>query len=51
MVAHHGKGFEESPATTGNGDHKAFLVEPGIYRVDIAREWDYISNMPSKVVD
>ena len=47
----HGKLFEMQPHKTGTGDHAAIQIQPGIYVVDIVREWDYNFNELSRVVD
>ena len=51
VYLYHGKGFDESPAIQGRGDHDAFKIEPGIYEVDIVREYDYDKNESTRVVD
>lgn len=48
---YHGKGFEDDPASTGNGDHKALQVGAGVWEIDIVREWDYDSQEVTRVVD
>ena len=50
-VLFHGKKFEYDPASTGTGDHKALTVGPGIYYVDIVREFDYSSMEEVRVID
>jgi hypothetical protein len=37
----HGKLFDHQPQLRGTGDHASILIEPGIYVVDIVREYDY----------
>lgn len=48
---YHGKGFDENPRLLGKGDHDAQHVAPGLYYVDIVREYDYESMQPRRVVD
>lgn len=47
----HGKGFDVAPAENGTGDHKALSIPAGIYKIDIAREYDYEYMEESRVVD
>lgn len=47
----HGKGFDITPALRGTGDHQALSVPPGIYEVDITREYDYDRMEERLVVD
>ena len=48
---YHGKGFKEDPAKDRSGDHKALSIEPGVYKIDITREYDYNLNETTRVVD
>jgi hypothetical protein len=50
-LLYHGKGFDPQPALRGLGDHHALTINPGIYRIDIKREYDYSRKMARKVVD
>lgn len=50
-LLYHGKEFELDPNKTGNGDHKALTIEPGIYEIDIVREYDYDAMETRRVVD
>lgn len=47
----HGKEFETSPNTDTATDHSALTVPPGVYYVDIAREYDYDRMESARVVD
>ena len=47
----HGKEFEYSPNTETKTDHSCLTVPPGIYYVDIAREYDYDSMEERRVID
>jgi hypothetical protein len=47
----HGRVFDKAPAKTGTGDHNALLIPPGIYEIDIQREWDYDFNEETRVKD
>jgi hypothetical protein len=48
---YHGKGFVPDPARDGSGDHKSLLLPPGMYQVDIVREYDYDRMEVTRVVD
>jgi len=50
-LLYHGKGFDEVPALKGTGDHKALVVPPGVYEIDIVREYCYASHETARVVD
>ena len=50
-ILFHGKGFEYNPYARGTGDHNALRVPPGIYEIDIAREYDYDRMTVARVVD
>jgi hypothetical protein len=50
-ILYHGKGFEDKPSITGRGDHEALHVPPGIYYIDIVREYNYDSMEMVRVVD
>lgn len=47
----HGKDFDFNPHAKGTGDHNALSVPPGIYEVDIVREYDYDKMEVTRVVD
>jgi len=47
----HGKEFETMPNKDTLTDHSALVVPPGIYYVDIAREFDYDTLEERRVVD
>lgn len=47
----HGKDFDFNPHAKGTGDHNALSVPPGIYEVDIVREYDYEKMEVVRVVD
>jgi archaellum component FlaF (FlaF/FlaG flagellin family) len=47
----HGKLFDHNPVKEGRGDHISIPVEPGIYSVDIVREFDYTTFEATRVVD
>ena len=47
----HGKEFETMPNKDTATDHSALVVPPGVYYVDIAREFDYDKMEERKVVD
>jgi len=47
----HGKGFDATPAALNRGDHDAISIPPGIYEIDIVREYDFDANEVSRVVD
>lgn len=47
----HGKLFEQNPAKTGTGDHDAIKIPPGVYVVDIVREYDYDYHETIRVTD
>lgn len=47
----HGKGFDAEPNLRGVGDHKALTITPGVYEIDIVREWSYDENETVRVVD
>ena len=48
---YHGKGFLEAPSKTGVGDHNALVIDPGLYKIDIVREYDYNRMEERKVQD
>jgi hypothetical protein len=50
-MLYHGKLFDETPHQSRTGDHNAFIVPPGIYEVDIVREYDYDYMEERRVVD
>jgi hypothetical protein len=50
-LLYHGKEFDLQPEKFGRGDHHALKIEPGIYRIDIVREYCYDSNEAVKVQD
>jgi len=39
ITLYHGKKFEVEPHKTGTGDHDAMVLDPGIYEIDITREY------------
>jgi hypothetical protein len=47
----HGRLFDHQPAAKGTGDHDSILIEPGVYVVDIVREYDYEYHETRRVVD
>lgn len=47
----HGKEFETMPNKDTATDHSALTVPPGVYYVDIAREFDYDTMESRRVVD
>lgn len=47
----HGKLFDHVPYQSKTGDHNSFLVDPGLYLVDIVREYDYDYHQTSRVRD
>ena len=47
----HGKLFDHQPAAKGTGDHASILIEPGVYVVDIVREYDYAYHETRRVTD
>lgn len=47
----HGKDFDFSPFAKGTGDHNALTIEPGIYEIDIVREYNYELNETRRVID
>lgn len=50
-LLYHGKGFHEQPSTKHDVDHKALLIEPGVYKINIKREYDYTTKSHKRVVD
>ena len=47
----HGKLFDHNPSKIGTGDHASILVQPGVYVVDVVREFDYNFHETRRVVD
>lgn len=47
----HGKNFDFNPHARGTGDHNALRIPPGVYEVDIVREYDYDKMETTRVVD
>lgn len=47
----HGKLFDHAPQLKGTGDHASILIQPGIYVVDIVREYDYDYHETRRVTD
>lgn len=39
------------PVNYRHDEHKAFKVDPGVYRIGVVRQWDYDSEESKKVVD
>jgi hypothetical protein len=50
-LLYHGKEFDLQPEKFGRGDHHALKIEPGIYQIDIVREFDYDTNESVRVTD
>lgn len=50
-MLYHGRLLEFDPTKTGTGDHKGQIVEPGIYQIDIVREWNYDLSETQRVID
>ena len=50
-VMFHGKEFETEPNTRTLTDHSALRIPPGVYYVDIAREFNYDEMETRRVID
>ena len=50
-VMFHGKEFQTEPDQSTATDHSALSIPPGIYYVDIAREYCYDSQEEKRVID
>lgn len=50
-MLYHGKLFTFDPNSNGTGDHLGQVVEPGLYQVDIVREWNYDYHETRRVID
>lgn len=48
---YHGKEFQDKPSENGTGDHNSMIIEPGVYKVNIVREYDYESQEARAVID
>lgn len=47
----HGKLFDHQPQLKGTGDHESIKIEPGVYVIDIVREYNYDFHETRRVVD
>lgn len=48
---YHGKLFDYQPHAKGTGDHDAVIVPPGVYEIDIIREYNPEFKSVNRVVD
>lgn len=48
---YHGQNFEVEPFKSGTGEHESITLLPGIYEIDIIREYDYESKSVIRVID